>query len=69
MTCFIHSKYGVERNNSLLEKDEVNLNQLLSSAFCVADMYNPDGDREHYEFDGGKLRNEISKLVCVYLSK
>lgn len=63
------SKWRQERNNSLLEKDEVNLNELLSSAFCVADMYNPDGDRKHYEFDEGKLRDELSKLVYVYLSK
>lgn len=63
------SMWRQERNNSLLGKDDANLNELLSSAFCVADMYNPDGAREQYEFDEDKLRDEISKLVCAYLSK
>ena len=63
------SRWRQERNNSLLGKDEDNLSELLSSAFCVADMYNPDDDREEYEFDEDKLRDEIHRLVCTYLSK
>ncbi|MDY0969998.1 colicin immunity domain-containing protein [Siccibacter turicensis] len=63
------SMWRQERNNSLLLEDEGNLSELLSSAFCAADMYNPDGDREEYEFDEDKLRDEINKLVCAYLSK
>lgn len=63
------SRWRQERNNSLLGKDEDNLSELLSSTFCVADMYNPDNDREEYEFDEDKLRDEINKLVCAYLSK
>lgn len=63
------SKWRQERNDGLLGKDEDNLSELLSSAFCVVDMYNPGDDREQYEFDENKLRDEINKLMCAYLAK
>lgn len=63
------SRWRQERDNSLPGKDEDNLSELLSGAFCAADMYNPDDDREEYEFDEDKLRDEINKLVRNYLSK
>ncbi|WP_347114322.1 colicin immunity domain-containing protein [Leclercia sp. S52] len=62
-------KWKAERDNNLLGKDEDNLSELLSSVFCVADMYNPDDDREEYEFDDEQLRQEISKLMDTYINK
>lgn len=63
------SKWRQERDNSLLGKDEDKLSELLSSTFCAVDMYNPDDDREQYEFDENKLRDEVNKLMCAYLAK
>lgn len=62
-------KWKAERDNNLLGKDEDNLSELLSSVFCVADMYNPDNDREEYEFDDEQLRKEINKLMDIYTNK
>ena len=62
-------KWKAERDNNLLGKDEDSLSELLSSVFCVADMYNPDDDREEYEFDDEQLRHEISKLMDTYINK
>jgi len=62
-------KWKTERDNNLLGKDEDNLSELLSSVFCVADMYNPDDDREEYEFNDEQLRQEINKLMDIYINK
>lgn len=62
-------KWKNERDNKLLGKDEGNLSELLSSVFCVADMYNSDDDREEYEFDDDQLRKEINKLMDIYVNK
>jgi len=32
-------------------------------------MYNPDDDREEYEFDDEQLRKEINKLMDIYINK
>lgn len=58
-----------ERDSNLLGNDEDNLSELLSSTFCVADMYNPDEDRDEYEFNDVQLLNEVNKLVLVYKTK
>ncbi|MBW9398686.1 colicin immunity protein [Leclercia sp. EC_58] len=62
-------KWKSERDNNLLGKDDDNLSELLSSVFCVADMYNPDDDRDQYEFDDEQLRKEINKLMDIYINK
>jgi len=63
------SKWKCERDGNLLEKDEEHLSELLSSTFCLSDMYNPDDDREEYELNEEQLRDEINKLVFDYLTK
>ncbi|CNG66241.1 colicin immunity domain-containing protein [Yersinia intermedia] len=62
-------KWKQERDNNLLGKDEDPLSELLSSVFCLADMYNPDDDREEYEFNEIQLRDEINKLILAYETK
>ncbi|MCT7051746.1 colicin immunity domain-containing protein [Salmonella enterica subsp. enterica serovar Give] len=32
-------------------------------------MFNPDDDREEYEFDDEQLRKEINKLMDIYINK
>ncbi|WP_224084745.1 colicin immunity domain-containing protein, partial [Escherichia coli] len=55
-----------ERDSNLLKQDNDNLSELLSSVFCVADMYNPDNDREEYEFNDEQLWNEVNNLMIDY---
>ena len=62
-------KWKQERDSNLLKNDEGKLSELLSSVFCVADMYNPSEDRDEYEFNDVKLLNEVNKLVSAYEDK
>jgi hypothetical protein len=55
--------WKVERDTYLLQKDDKTLSQCLSSIFCLADLYNPDPDRESYELDENLLRARISELL------
>ncbi|OWS74096.1 MULTISPECIES: colicin immunity domain-containing protein [Pantoea] len=67
--CFVDTymiKWKTERDNELLAQDDDNLSELLSSVFCIADMYNPDNDREEYEFNENQLWYEINKLIAAY---
>ena len=67
--CFADAymmKWKIERDSNLLVQDDDNLSELLSSVFCIADMYNPDDDREEYEFNEEQLRHEINKLIITY---
>ncbi|WBW59209.1 colicin immunity domain-containing protein [Klebsiella electrica] len=59
-------KWKAERDNNLLGKDDENLSELLSSVFCLADMYNPDDDRDEYEFNDDQLWDEVKKLIVNY---
>lgn len=52
-----------ERDSGLLLKDEDNLSECLSSIFCLADLYNPNLDREEYELDELQLREKVSALL------
>lgn len=52
-----------EGESGLLQKDEAKLNGCLSSIFCLADLYNPEPDREEYELDEGQLREKVAELI------
>ena len=55
--------WKIERDNNILQKYPDNVDECLSSIFCVADLYNPDSDREKYELDEDGLRIEVSRLL------
>ncbi|EIT00871.1 bacterial self-protective colicin-like immunity family protein, partial [Yersinia pestis PY-89] len=38
--------WRIERDQRICLKDNEKLNECLSSIFCLADLYNPDSDRE-----------------------
>ncbi|WP_338846794.1 colicin immunity domain-containing protein [Massilia sp. W12] len=57
-------KWRSERNAGLLLKDEPNLSETLSTIFCYADLFNPENDREPYEYDECTLKNNIKKLIA-----
>ncbi|MFZ6680915.1 colicin immunity domain-containing protein [Undibacterium sp. Tian12W] len=62
-------RWKKERDSGLTLFDNPQLSEVLSSTFCLADMYNPDADRESYELDEHKLRAEIRKLIDGILLK
>jgi Bacterial self-protective colicin-like immunity len=55
-------KWREERDSGMFSKDNPQLSEKLSSIFCLADLYNPEEDREEYEYDEDKLRLEIKKI-------
>ena len=55
--------WGFERDSGLLLKDEDNLSECLSSIFCLADLYNPNLDKEEHELDETQLRERVSVLM------
>lgn len=62
------TKWKIERDSNLLVQDDDKLSELLSSVFCITDMYNPDNDREQYEFNEDQLRHEINKIITNYIN-
>jgi hypothetical protein len=52
-----------ERDSEVSLLDDDNLSEKLSTIFCFADLYNPNDDREDYEFDSDQLRTEIGDLI------
>lgn len=62
------TKWKIERDSNLLVQDDDKLSELLSSVFCITDMYNPENDREKYEFNEDQLRHEIKKIITNYIN-
>jgi len=58
--------WKIERDNNVLQEYEDNVDECLSSIFCVADIYNPNSDRDDYELDEDKLRAEVKRLMEQY---
>lgn len=57
------TQWKLERDKGTLQLDSPKMSEKLSSIFCVIDMYNPDTDREDYEYDEPRMRSELSSLV------
>jgi len=55
-----------ERDAELLQTDSQELSECLSSVFCLADLYEPNTDREDYELSEEQLRIEIEKLIVKF---
>ncbi|XKM13051.1 colicin immunity domain-containing protein [Orbaceae bacterium ac157xtp] len=53
--------YRIERDNNLLTKDEDSVSECLSTIFCLADLYNPDFDREEYELNDEQLIEKVDQ--------
>jgi len=55
--------WRIERDKkSILNCDE-KLSECLSSIFCLADLYNPNIDRDDYELDDEQLRSKVLELI------
>ncbi|PNK60970.1 colicin immunity domain-containing protein [Psychrobacter sp. FDAARGOS_221] len=58
--------WNIERDLGLASQDAGILSQVNSTIFLMADLYNPESDRDDYEFDEEELRlnvkQELEKL-------
>ncbi|MCU1790157.1 colicin-D [Pectobacterium polaris] len=52
-----------ERDANRLSIDGKEVDEASSSIFCLADCYNPESDRDNYEFDEVSLRKEIKATL------
>ena len=57
------ARWKAERDSGLLIKDVSELNEKLSTLFCLADQYNPDSDRHYSEFGAVELKKRIRELL------
>ena len=57
------TRWRAERDNGTMLTDQPNISEALSSIFCITDLFNPNNDREEYEFDEPRLRHEIQKIL------
>ena len=48
-------------DTALTDSDAVS--ESLSTIFCLADLYNPEAEREEYELDESGLRSEVRKVL------
>jgi hypothetical protein len=54
--------WRAERDSNEILLDDPITSEKLSSFFCLVDLYNPEDDREDYEFDEDRLRAETQKV-------
>lgn len=59
--------WKIERDSKTPLNDSDRLSEILSSIFCIVDLYNPEQDKEEYELDSKqlciKVQSELSKLA------
>lgn len=53
-----------ERDSNLLQKDDSSLSECLSTIFCLADLYNPEINRDEYELDEKQLRVKVAESIA-----
>jgi Bacterial self-protective colicin-like immunity len=44
-------------------RDSDEVSESLSTIFCLADLFNPEEEREEYELDESGLRSEVRKAL------
>ncbi|MBT0720773.1 colicin immunity protein [Tatumella sp. TA1] len=54
--------WRIERDNKNILNYEERVSECLSSIFCLADLYNPDSDKDDYELNDEQLRDKILEL-------
>ena len=55
--------WRIEREREVWKHKEYDLGGVLASIFCVADLYNPDDDKEDYEFNDDQLKHKVIELL------
>lgn len=57
------ARWKRERDNGEILLDSPQVSEVLSSIFCLVDLFNADDDRESYELDEVRLKAEIASLL------
>jgi hypothetical protein len=57
------AQWKAERDSGIYKADPAKLSELLSTIFCLADLFNATDDREDYELDDENLRLRIQALL------
>lgn len=52
-----------ERDSGSVLLDADDLSEKLSTIFCFIDLYNPDSNREDYEYDEHRLHTEVENTI------
>jgi len=55
--------WKTEGRNNLLTIDGRDVDEASSTIFCLADCFNPEPDREEYEFNEIRLRKEVKATL------
>jgi len=63
------TQWRYERDNKELAKDSPKVSKVLSSIFCLIDLYNPEEDREDYELNEKMLKEKIKEVLALELAK
>jgi hypothetical protein len=56
-------KWKQERDAGSVNSDPDDLNECLSTIFCLADLYNPEDDRDEYELNEHELRQKVQETI------
>ncbi|STY88590.1 MULTISPECIES: colicin immunity domain-containing protein [Moraxella] len=70
-SCFVNAYielWRIEADLGLSIMDEEKLNLFLSSIFYMVDLYNPESDKEEYEFNEAELFSKISEELVLFES-
>ncbi|MFE8647137.1 colicin immunity domain-containing protein [Sphingomonas sp. NCPPB 2930] len=59
------NQWRAERDSGALSREDPVSNEVLSSIFCLVDLFNPAEDKEEYEFNEKELKSEISKAMTT----
>lgn len=55
--------WRIERDNENVLKYDAAISEGLSTIFCLADLYNPEDDREEYELDDEQLQEQVLQII------
>lgn len=69
--CFVNAYielWRIERDLGLSIMDEEKLNLFLSSIFYMVDLYNPESEKEEYEFNDAELFSKVSEELELFES-
>ena len=59
-------QWKVERDNGTANDDSAEVSECLSTIFCLADLFNPEHNRDEYELDGNQLSHKVQETLATY---
>ena len=59
-------RYRIERDDGTILADPGDLGECLSTVFCLADLFNPNEDRDEYELNDEQLRRKVYETLSEH---